>query len=42
MGVGTGEGKLPFNPAGKGIGEGRQEEAEQGGDFSLQLITSCL
>lgn len=35
MGVGGGEHELPFNPAGKGTGEGRQEEAEAGETGSL-------
>lgn len=29
MGVSRGEHEVPFNPAGKGSGAGRQEEAEE-------------
>lgn len=42
IGVSAGEHELPFNPVGKGTGEGRQEEAEARQEFSLRLITSCL
>lgn len=41
MGVGGGEHELPFNPAGKGTGEGRQEEAEaRQGVFTYNFLSA--